>query len=97
MIKKIAVLFLMLFACALAYEDVPLLIDTSVINVEVDNNDENIIKVDNMKKAQNLKDAQNKAKTKEKPVLNIDTRQIHQQRTLQYMDNRGGSSMLPIF
>ena len=97
MIKKVAILTLMLFACAFAHEEVPLLIDTTAINIETKKDIEESINVENMKKSQGVKEAQNKAKTKERPTFKIDTRQIHQQRTLQYMDNRGGSSMLPIF
>ena len=90
--------FLLLFlSCAIAYEDVPLLIDTSSINFEIEKNDENVINVDDLKKAQSVVNAQTKTKENQKPRLKLDTRQIHQQRTLQYMDNRGSGTMLPIF
>jgi hypothetical protein len=94
--KKFLFLALMLLNFALAYEETPLLIDTSVINLEIENNNNSLINVENMKKTDSIQKAKdNMAQQKQK--LKIDTRQIHHQRTLDYMNNRGSGTMLPIF
>lgn len=95
--KKILFLTLMLIICAFAYEDVPLLIDTSMINVEIEQDDKDLIQLQNMKKINSVKQAKDNKINSQKPKLKLDTRQIHHQRTLDYMNNRGSGTMLPIF
>lgn len=94
--KKILVLSLMLLSFALAYEETPLLIDTSIINLEIENDNNSLIKVDDMKKSDSIQKAKDEM-SQQKQRIKIDTRQIHHQRTLDYMDNRGSGTMLPIF
>ena len=94
--KKAFLLSIMLFNFALAYEEVPLLIDTSAINIEIEKNDNSLINVDNMKKSNSIQKAKDDM-SQQKQKLKIDTRQIHHQRTLDYMNNRGSGTMLPIF
>ena len=64
---------------------------------EVKEEKDDLINVNNMKKVNTVQKAKEENAQLQKPQINLDTRQIHQQRTLQYMDNRGGSTMLPIF
>lgn len=94
--KKILVLSIMLLSLAFAYEETPLLIDTSVINLEIENDNNSLINVDDMKKSNTIQKAKDEI-TQQKQKIKIDTRQIHHQRTLDYMDNRGSGTMLPIF
>ena len=94
--KKILVLLSMLLYSTFAYEETPLLIDTSVINLEIENDNNSLIKVDNMRKSNSIQKAKNEL-NQQKQKIKIDTRQIHHQRTLDYMDNRGSGTMLPIF
>lgn len=96
--KKIILLLLFcLNFTSFAFEDVPLLIDTSTINIEVKQENNDLIDVNDMKKSNTVQKAKEENIQLQKPQIKLDTRQIHQQRTLQYMDNRGGSTMLPIF
>ena len=94
--KKLIV-FILLFLPVFAYEEVPLLIDTSLINVEVEKDDKELIQLQNMKKLDNIKQAKDEKIDSQKPKIKLDTRQIHHQRTLDYMNNRGSGTMLPIF
>lgn len=94
--KKILVLSLMLLSFSFAYEETPLLIDTSIINLEIENDNNSLIKVDDMKKSDSIQKAKDEM-SQQKQRIKIDTRQIHHQRTLDYMDNRGSGTMLPIF
>ena len=94
--KKLIILSL-LFIPAFAYEEVPLLIDTSLINVEIEQDDKDLIQLQNMKKLDSVNRAKDDKINLQKPKLKLDTRQIHHQRTLDYMNNRGSGTMLPIF
>ena len=94
--KKLIILSLFIFP-AFAYEDVPLLIDTSMINVEVQQDNKDLIKLQNMKKLDSINRAKDEKIDSQKPKIKLDTRQIHHQRTLDYMNNRGSGTMLPIF
>ena len=95
--KKILFLTLMLALSVIAYEEVPLLIDTSMINVEIEKDDKDLIKLQNMKKIDSVRQAKDEKIDSQKPKIKLDTRQIHHQRTLDYMNNRGSGTMLPIF
>ena len=95
--KKILFLTLMLILSSFAYEDVPLLIDTSMVNVEIEQDNKDLIQLQNMKKIDNVRQAKDNKINSQKPKLKLDTKQIHHQRTLDYMDNRGSGTMLPIF
>ncbi|MBQ4646173.1 MAG: hypothetical protein IJB79_02375 [Candidatus Gastranaerophilales bacterium] len=94
--KKLLILCL-LFSCAFAYEDVPLLIDTSSVNIETKQDDKELIEIQNMKKMESVKKAKDEKIDSQIPKIKLDTRQIHHQRTLDYMNNRGSGTMLPIF
>lgn len=94
--KKL-IIFSLLIMSALAYEEVPLLIDTSIINVEVEKDNKDLIKIQNMKKLDSVSRAKDEKINLQKPKIKLDTRQIHHQRTLDYMNNRGSGTMLPIF
>lgn len=94
--KKIIILGL-LFAAVYAFEEFPLLIDASMINVEIEKDDKELIKLQNMKKIDNVRQAKDEKIDSQKPKLKLDTKQIHHQRTLDYMNNRGSGTMLPIF
>ena len=87
--RKLLMLCFLIFP-AFAYEEVPLLIDTGTINVEIKEDDNKLIDTKNLKK---INDNQ-KIPTNSK--LKLDTRKIHHQRTLDYMNNKNGT-MLPIF
>lgn len=87
----------LLFLPVLAYEEVPLLIDTSMINVEIEKDDKDLIKLQNMKKIDSVRQAKDEKIDSQKPKIKLDTKQIHHQRTLDYMNNRGSGTMLPIF
>ena len=50
-----------------------------------------------MKKINGVKQAKDNKINSQKPKLKLDTRQIQHQRTLDYMNNRGSGTMLPIF
>ena len=90
--KKLITLSL-LFLPALAYEEVPLFIDTSIVNIEIEQDNPNsLINTNNIKKAESIR--RNEKTPKQK--IKIDTRQIHHQRALDYMNNKNGT-MLPIF
>lgn len=91
--KKILILFVMLLACVFAYEDVPLLIDTTALDIQVEKNNANLIQTQKVKKLQNIQEEKLEL---QKPKIKLDTKQIHQQRTLDYMNNKSGT-MLPIF
>ena len=93
--KKLIILSLLIFP-AFAYEEVPLLIDTNTINIEIEKDNKDLIKLQNMKKIDSVKHAKDEKIDSQKPKLKLDTRQIHHQRTLDYMDNKNGT-MLPIF
>ncbi|MBQ8635161.1 hypothetical protein IJX73_02295 [bacterium] len=93
--KLILSLSILLSPIAFSYEEVPLLIDASTITVEYEKNNNSLINVDNMKKSDSIKKAKDE-KIIEKPKLKLDTRQIHHQRTLDYMNNKNGT-ILPIF
>ena len=81
-----------------AYDDVPILINTGVIDVDVEKDNKDLIQIQNMKKAKSVKRAKDENfDLLQKPKFKIDTRQIHYQRTLDYMNNRGSGTMLPIF
>ena len=95
--KKILFLTLMLALSAIAYEEVPLLIDTSMINVEIEKDNKDLIEVKNMKKLDSVSRAKDEKIESQKPKIKLDTKQIHHQRTLDYMNNRGSGTMLPIF
>jgi len=95
--KKILFLTLMLALSAIAYEEVPLLIDTSMINVEIEKDNKDLIEVKNMKKLDCVSRAKDEKIESQKPKIKLDTKQIHHQRTLDYMNNRGSGTMLPIF
>ena len=94
--KKL-IIFSLLFMSALAYEEVPLLIDTSIINVEVEKDNKDLIKIQNMKKLDSMSRSKDEKTNSQKPKIKLDTRQIHHQRTLDYMNKRGSGTMLPIF
>lgn len=94
--KKL-IITILLFAPTFAYEDIPLLIDTSSINIEFQKDDKDLIQIQNMKKSDSVKYAKDEKINSQKPKFKLDTRQIHQQRVLDYMDNRNNSTMLPIF
>ena len=94
--KKLFLLFLLLFLPSFAYEEIPLLINTSAINVNTTKEDEAIINVENMKKSASVEKAKNNLK-ETKSKIKIDTQQIHHQKTLDYMYGRGSGTMLPIF
>ena len=93
--KKLIILSLLIFP-VFAYEEVPLLIDTSTINIEIEKDNKDLIKLQNMKKIDSVKRAKDEKIDSQKPKLKLNTRQIHHQRTLDYMDNKNGT-MLPIF
>ena len=90
--KKI-IIFCLLFMPAIAHEEIPLLIDPSAINIEFESDNSSLINIDNMKKANPITKTKNETN---KQKLKLDTRQIHHQRTLDYMNNKNGT-MLPIF
>ena len=94
--KKLIILSL-LFIPAFAYEEVPLLIDTSMINIEVEQDDKDLIQLQNMKKLDSVSRAKDEKIDSQKPKIKLDTRQIHHQKTLDYINNRGSGTMLPIF
>ena len=50
-----------------------------------------------MKKLDSINRAKDEKIDSQKPKIKLDTRQIHHQRTLDYMNNRGSGTMLPIF
>ena len=94
--KKILVLSLLLLP-ALAFEETPFLINTSTINIEIEKDDKNLIQLKDMKKLESIKQAKDEKIDSQKTKIKLDTKQIHHQRTLDYMNNRGSGTMLPIF
>ena len=50
-----------------------------------------------MKKLDSVSRAKDEKTNSQKPKIKLDTRQIHHQRTLDYMNKRGSGTMLPIF
>lgn len=94
---RILIVLSLLFMSAFAYEDIPLLIDTSTINIEIEKDNKDLIQMQNMKKLDSVRRAKDEKINSQKPKIKLDTRQIHHQRTLDYMNNRGSGTMLPIF
>lgn len=94
--KKFLFSVLILSLCVFAYEEVPLLVDTSVIDAELEKDNKELIQFKSKKKINNTNYVKDKKIEFEKTKLKLDTRQIHHQRTLDYMNNKNGT-MLPIF
>ena len=91
--KIIIILSLFLIPLALATEETPLLIDTSAITVEFEEENLNLINTQNLKK-QPLQ----QEKTLEQPrKIKLDTKQIQHQRALDFTTRQNNSMLLPRF
>lgn len=95
MIKKVLMFSFVFCGLVFAYEPMPLMIDTSVVDVKIENAND-LIKSDKMKKSKSIEKAKSDLNEIQPPIIQLDLNQIHHQRTLDYMNNRNGS-MMPIF
>ena len=77
--------FLLFTQFAYSRDEVPLLMDTSAINVE------------NMKKAKSVERAKNEMATPQNSRIKLDSRQIYHQRALDWATKQTNSTMMPIF
>ena len=90
--KLILILSMFLIPLALAAEETPLLIDTSAITIDFEEENSNLINTQNLKKQPVVeKSVQDVRKIK------LDTKQIQHQRALDYTTRQNNSMLLPTF
>ena len=90
--KLILILSLLLIPLTLASEETPLLIDTSAITIDFEEENSNLINTQNLKKQPVVeKSVQDVRKIK------LDTKQIQHQRALDFTTRQNNSMLLPTF
>ena len=90
--KLILILSLLLMPLTLASEETPLLIDTSAITIDFEEENSNLINTQNLKKQPVVeKSVQDVRKIK------LDTKQIQHQRALDFTTRQNNSMLLPTF
>ena len=89
--------FLLLAQFAYSRDEVPLLMDTSAINVGYEEDNNSLINVENMKKAKSVERAKNEMVTPQNSRIKLDSRQIYHQRALDWATKQTNSTMMPIF
>ena len=94
--KTLFVAIPIFLGCAFAYEDVPIMPQDSGFSVEYIKPQDDLIDVQGMKKSDKVKKAKKEALENEEPRLRLDTRQINQQRALDFTTKQT-NSMLPRF
>ena len=90
--KIILILSLLLSPLTLATEETPLLIDTSAITIDFEEENSNLINTQNLKKQPIVqKEVQDTRK------LKLDTKQIQHQRALDFTTRQNNSIIMPTF
>ena len=90
--KLILILSMFLIPLTLAAEETPLLIDTSAITIDFEEENSNLINTQNLKKQPVVeKSVQDVRKIK------LDTKQIQHQRALDFTTRQNNSMLLPTF
>ncbi|MBQ7288010.1 MAG: hypothetical protein IJW73_09640 [Candidatus Gastranaerophilales bacterium] len=90
--KLILILSLLLIPLTQASEETPLLIDTSAITIDFEEENSNLINTQNLKKQPVVeKSVQDVRKIK------LDTKQIQHQRALNFTTRQNNSMLLPTF
>lgn len=90
--KLILILSLLLIPLTQASEETPLLIDTSAITIDFEEENSNLINTQNLKKQPVVeKSVQDVRKIK------LDTKQIQHQRALDFTTRQNNSMLLPTF
>lgn len=96
--KALFVLFVLAFAqFAYSRDEVPLLMDTSAINVGYEEDTNSLINVESMRKAKSVERAKNEIATPQNSKIKLDSRQIYHQRALDWATKQTNSTMVPIF
>lgn len=89
-------LYLAILPFVFAKEETPLLIDTPITSIYIED-DSNLINVDNMKKSERVEKAKQEAQKNQSPKIRFDSRQINHQRALDYTTKFNDTMMLPTF